>query len=60
MLVTLRPEPPTLGMDDVFYTGQRNRVENRETYHLTDYWVLDLVNASCKHSKRDGSVEEEV
>lgn len=27
---------------------------------MTDYGVLDLVDASGKHSKRHGSVEEEV
>lgn len=60
MLVTLSWEPQTQGMNNVVHSGQRNRVENWETYHLTDHRVLDLVDASCKHPKRHGSVEEEV
>lgn len=31
-----------------------------ETHHLTDDGVLDLIDASCKHPKRHGSVEEDV
>lgn len=43
-----------------FAQAKKNRVENWETYHLTDHRVLDLVDASCKHPKRHRSVEEEV